>query len=188
MVRSWEAGEQRPDELHAELLCRAFGTDETDLFVGDAAGTTLWHHLTGIPLMTESFSAERRSAPAGRSRIPSGPTTRTAAVLRDDPANLRPDGPSPADLADALSPVFDTIEGLHRDVRSGIRQALPPVLSSQDADLVSRMHYEAGDPSEALAWSDRALTAAHRAGDEQLVAYALAHRAGLRDTRTIPAR
>ena len=185
MVRSWEAGERRPDELHAELLCRAFGTDETDLFVGDAAGTTLWHHLTGIPLMTESFSAEEEERTGRAIEDPRRADDQTAAYFATILRTYALMDHHPADLADALSPVFDTIEGLHRDVGSGIRQALL-LLSSQDADLVSRMHYEAGNLSEALAWSDRALTAAHRAGDEQLVAYALAHRAGLRDTRDNP--
>jgi tetratricopeptide (TPR) repeat protein len=185
MVRSWEAGEQRPDELHAELLCRAFGTDETDLFVGDAAGTTLWHHLTGIPLMTESFSAEEEERTGRAIEDPQRADDQTAAYFATILRTYALMDHHPAGLADALSPVFDTIEGLHRDVGSGIRQALL-LLSSQDADLVSRMHYEAGNLSEALAWSDRALTAAHRAGDEHLVAYALAHRAGLRDTQDNP--
>jgi hypothetical protein len=185
MVRSWEAGEQRPDELHAELLCRTFDTDEADLFVGDAAGTTLWHHLTGIPLMTERFSAEEEERTGRAIEDPRRADDQTAAYFSTVLRAYARTGHHPAGLADALSPVFDTIEELHRDVRSGIRQALL-LLSSQGADLISRMHYEAGDLSEALAWSDRALMAAHQAGDEQLVAYALAHRAGLRDAQDNP--
>ncbi|OUC98552.1 hypothetical protein [Streptosporangium minutum] len=185
MVRSWEAGEQRPDELYSELFCRAFDMNEAELFSGEAAGTTLWHHLTGIPLMAGMFSAEEEERTGRAIEDPKRADDRTAAyfetVLR---AYSRPDL-RPARTIDALSPVFTVIDGLRRDSRSGIHRALLRI-SAQDAELISRMHYETGDLDEALAWSDRALLAAHQAGDERLVAYALARRAGLQDNRSNP--
>ncbi|WP_326824701.1 hypothetical protein [Streptosporangium sp. NBC_01756] len=185
MVRSWEAGEQRPDELYAELLCRAFDMNEAELFSGEAAGTTLWHHLTGIPLLAGAFSAEEEERAGRAIENPHRADDQTVAyfqtVLR---AYSRPDL-RPARAVGALSPLFTAVDGLHRDAGSGVRQALL-MLSAEDAEQISRMHYEAGDLDEALAWSDRAILAAHQAGDERLVAYTLARRAGLQDARSNP--
>ncbi|MDP9865958.1 MULTISPECIES: hypothetical protein [Streptosporangium] len=185
MIRAWEAGEQRPDELYSELFCRAFGMNEAELFSGEAAGTTLWHHLTGIPLMAGTFSAEDEERTGRAIEDPRRTDEQTAAYFRTVlRAYSRPDL-RPARTINALSPVFATIDALHREARSDIRQSLL-LLSSQDAELISRMHYEGGNLAEALAWSDRALLAAHQAGDERLVAYTLARRAGLQDTRGNP--
>ncbi|WP_433242782.1 hypothetical protein ACQPYK_38690 [Streptosporangium sp. CA-135522] len=191
MVRSWEAGERRPDELYSELFCRAFDMNEADLFSGEAAGTTLWHHLTGIPLMAGTFSAEEEERTGRAIEDPRRADDQTVAYFRTvlraySRPDLRPDL-RPARTIGALSPVFAAIDGLHRDARSGVRQALL-MLSAEDAEVISRMHYEAGDLGEALAWSDRALLAAHQAGDERLVAYTLARRAGLQDARGNPER
>ncbi|GAA3508239.1 tetratricopeptide (TPR) repeat protein [Streptosporangium album] len=185
MVRSWEAGEQRPDELYAELLCRAFDMNEAELFSGEAAGTTLWHHLTGIPLLAGVFSAEEEERAGRAIENPQRVDDRTVAYLQTVlRAYSRPDL-RPARTAGVLSPLFAAIDGLHRDAGSGVRQALL-MLSAEDAEQISRMHYEAGDLNEALAWSDRALLAAHQAGDERLMAYTLARRAGLQDARSNP--
>lgn len=181
MIGLWEAGDQRPDELCSELLCRAFGVDESELFVGDAAGTTLWHHLTGIPLWPGMFDPDEEER-TGRAieapeRADEG-TVRYFKALLDVYArtDLRP-----ADLAGALSAIFAGIEGFHRDASPPIRQALV-TLAAENAELISRMHHEAGDPSGAQVWSDEAITDAREAADRLLEAYTLAQRAGLSDT------
>ncbi|MFF5209038.1 hypothetical protein [Streptosporangium sp. NPDC000396] len=185
MVHSWETGERRPDERYAELLCRALDMDEAGLFSGEAAGTTLWHHLTGIPLLPELFSPEDEERTGRAIENPRRADDQTVAYFEAVLRTYARTDLRPAGLINALAPIFDTLEGLHRDARSSVRQTLLR-LSSQDAELISRMHHEAGDLKEALAWSDRALLAAHQAGDEQLVASTLAHRAGLQDTRSNP--
>ncbi|MGV9536805.1 hypothetical protein ACWDR9_24605 [Streptosporangium sandarakinum] len=187
MVASWEAGE-RPDEMCAEWLCRAFGTDETGergLFGGEAAGTTLWHHLTGVPLMPERFSPDDEERTGRAIEDPARADDRTVAYFEAVLDAYTRTDTRPAGLVGALAPVFGAIQGLRRDAGPAVRRSLLR-LSSQDADLVSRMYCEAGDPEAALTWSDRALRAAREAGDERLVAYALAHRAGLEESRGDP--
>ncbi|MFJ2031706.1 hypothetical protein [Streptosporangium sp. NPDC087985] len=185
MVRSWETGEQRPDELYAELLCRAFDMNEAELFSGEAAGTTLWHHLTGIPLLSGTFSAEDEERTGRAIEDPRRVDDQTVAYLQTVLRSYSRPDLRPARTAGALSPVFAAIDGLHRDVGSGLRQALL-MLSAEDAEQISRMHYEAGDLDEALAWSDRAILAAGQAEDGRLLAYTLARRAGLQDARSNP--
>ncbi|MEU9830952.1 hypothetical protein AB0D67_05355 [Streptosporangium sp. NPDC048047] len=183
MVASWEAGE-RPDEMCAEWLCRAFGAGETGergLFGGEAAGTTLWHHLTGVPLMPERFSPDDEERTGRAIEDPARADDRTVAYFEAVLDAYTRTDTRPATLAGVLAPVFGTIQGLRRDARPAVHRSLLR-LSSQDADLISRMCCEAGDPEAALAWSDRALRAAREAGDERLVAYALAHRAGLAES------
>jgi tetratricopeptide (TPR) repeat protein len=181
MIGLWESGDQRPDELCSELLCRAFDVDESELFVGDAAGTTLWHHLTGIPLQPGMFNADEEER-TGRAveapeRADEG-TVRYFKALLDAYArtDLRP-----ADLSAAFRAIFAGIKGFHRDASSPVRQALV-TLAAENAELISRMHHEAGDPDGAVVWSDEAIRDAREAADRLLEAYTLAQRAGLLDT------
>ncbi|MEU7899118.1 helix-turn-helix transcriptional regulator [Nonomuraea sp. NPDC049152] len=187
MIRLWEAGETRPDEQQAELLCRAFDVDEAELFVGDAAGTTLWHYLTGIPLLSGRFTAEEEER-AGRAieaphRADDGTVSYFKAILD---AYTRPEI-RPADVINALRPVFAGIEEFHRDASSPVRQAFL-LLAAENAELISRMHHEAGDPDGALTWSDEAIRDAREAADTLLMAYTLAQRGGLADTAGDPGR
>lgn len=181
MITLWEAGELRPDERYAELLCRAFGADEEEVFVGEASGTTLWHHLTGIPLISGTFTADEEERTGRAIEDPRRADEETVryfeAVLNAyTRTDLRPDG-----LIIALRPVFTGIEGFHRDARSPVAREFL-FLASKNAELISRMHHEAGRPEGALAWSDEALREARAAGDTLLEAYALIQRAGLIDT------
>lgn len=181
MIQLWETGEQRPDERYAELLCRALGVDEVELFVGDVAGTTLWHHLTGVPLLPGLFTPDEEER-AGRAieapkRADEGTVRYFKAILDAYArADLRP-----ADLIHALRPVFAGIEEFHRDASSPIRQAFLR-LAAENAELISRMHHEAGDPAGALVWSDEAIRDSREAADRLLEAYVLAQRGGLYDT------
>jgi tetratricopeptide (TPR) repeat protein len=85
---------------------------------------------------------------------------------------------TPADLIIALTPAYEILGRFRRVARPPVRGCLH-TLASRYAQLISRMHYEAGDLAAASSWSDQALVAAHEAGDEQLVAYILARRASL---------
>ncbi|GAA2396815.1 hypothetical protein GCM10010404_63200 [Nonomuraea africana] len=185
LIRLWEAGERRPDERYSELLCRAFGVDEAELFVGDAAGTTLWHYLTGIPLLSGMFTAEEEER-TGRAieapqRADDGTISYFKAVLD---AYTRTDL-RPADVINVLRPVFEGIEEFHRDASSPVRRAFL-LLAAENAELISRMHHEAGDPGGALVWSDEAIRDAREAADTLLEAYTLAQRGGLSDTADDP--
>ncbi|WP_327086298.1 hypothetical protein OIE66_28690 [Nonomuraea sp. NBC_01738] len=187
LIGLWESGEKRPDETQAERLCRAFGVDESELFVGDAAGTTLWHHLTGVPLVPGLFSAEEEERTGRAIEAPERADAGTVAyfrVLID--AYTRADQ-RPADQIHALRPVFDGIAEFHRDAASPVRRALL-MLAAEDAELISRMHHENGDPGGARAWSDEAIRDAREAADTLLEAYALAQRSGLADTEGDPGR
>ncbi|MFI6602364.1 hypothetical protein ACIBHX_39450 [Nonomuraea sp. NPDC050536] len=185
MIQLWESGEQRPDEQYTQLLCRAFGVDEAEAFVGDATGTTLWHYLTGIPLLPGMFTAEEEER-TGRAieepRRADDGTVRYFRAIIDvyTQADLRP-----ADQINALRPVFTGIEEFHRDASSPVRHALL-TLAAENAELISRMHYENGDPDEALAWSDEAIRDAREAADALLEAYTLAQRSGLSDAEGDP--
>ncbi|WP_248958669.1 hypothetical protein [Sphaerisporangium perillae] len=188
MVRAWEAGERRPDARYAELLCRVFGAQEAELFGqdrGEPAGTTLWHHLTGVPLMPGRFTADEEERTGRAIEDPRRADRQTVAYLESVLAECdRPDR-HPAELAGALSPVFGVVQGFRSDAGRTVRRALI-TLSSEDAEAVSRMWYEAGHLEEALRWSDRARRAAAQAEDERLVAYTLAGRAGLTGPESDP--
>ncbi|MEU7860069.1 hypothetical protein [Nonomuraea sp. NPDC049141] len=180
MIRLWESGERRPDEAYAQLLCRAFGVAESDLFVGDAAGTTLWHYLTGIPLRSGMFTAEEEERTGRAIEAPQRADEGTvqyfkATIDAYTRADLRP-----ADLIHVLRPVFAGIEEFHREAGPPVRRAFL-MLAAENAELISRMHHEAGDPDEALAWSDEAIRDAREAADALLEAYTLAQRGGLSD-------
>ncbi|MEU8269695.1 helix-turn-helix transcriptional regulator, partial [Sphaerisporangium sp. NPDC049002] len=186
-VRSWETGERRPGERHAELLCRLYGAGEADLFgeSGEPAGTALWHHLTGVPLVPGRFTPEEEERTGRAIENPARADLQTVAYLEALLDACARSSRRPADLADVLSPVFTLIEGFHGDARPSVRRALI-MLSSEDAETISRMRYEAGDLGEALRWSDRARRAAGQSEDERLVAYTLAGRAGLTGPRSDP--
>ncbi|WP_214416979.1 hypothetical protein [Sphaerisporangium fuscum] len=179
-VRRWEAGERRPDERCSELLCRVFETGEAELFgdTGEPAGTALWHHVTGVPLIPGRFTPEEEESTGRAIENPARADERTVdyfgAVLDACGLSDRP----PAHLVRALSPVFEVLQSFRADARPAVRRALV-MLSSEDAEAISRMEYESGDLDEALRWSDRARREAERAQEERLVAYTLAGRAGL---------
>ncbi|MFC4536206.1 hypothetical protein [Sphaerisporangium dianthi] len=181
MIRAWEAGERRPGARHSELLCRLFSAREAELFgqeSGEPAGTALWHHLTGIPLLPGRFTAEEEERTGRAIEDPRRADERTVAYLSAViEACDRPDR-RPAEPAGALSAVFGVLQGFRGEAGRGVRDALI-ALSSQDAEAVSRMWYEAGDLRRALLWSDRARRSAAQAQDERLMAYALAGRAAL---------
>ncbi|GAA3846460.1 hypothetical protein GCM10022226_82540 [Sphaerisporangium flaviroseum] len=187
-IRSWETGERRPGERHTELLCDVYGVQEGELFSersGEAAGTALWHHLTGVPLLPGRFTAEEEERTGRAIEDPRRADEQTVAYLEALlDAYTRPDR-RPADLAGALSPVFAVIQGFRSEARPAVRRALI-MLSSEDAEAISRMRYEAGDLDDALRWSDRARRAAGQSEDEGLVAYTLASRAGLTGPRSDP--
>ncbi|MEU7003027.1 hypothetical protein [Nonomuraea sp. NPDC046570] len=187
MIELWEAGERRPDEREAELLCRAFGMDEAELFVGEAAGTTRWHHLTGIPLMPGMFTAEDEERTGRAIEAPQRADEETVRYFKTIIDAYARTDLRPADLINALRPVFAGIEAFHRDAGSPVRRALL-LLAAENAELISRMHHEAGDPEGALAWSDEAIRDAREAADTLLEAYTLAQRGGLSDTAADPAQ
>ncbi|MFE3451323.1 hypothetical protein ACFXJ8_20600 [Nonomuraea sp. NPDC059194] len=189
MIELWEAGEQRPDERYAELLCRAFGVDETELFVGDATevGTTLWHYLTGIPLMPGMFTAEEEERTGRAIEAPQRADDETIGYFRTILDAYTRTDLRPADLINVLRPVFAGIEVFHRDAGSPVRRAFL-LLAAENAELISRMHHEAGDPYGALTWSDEAIRDAREAADTLLEAYTLAQRGGLSDTPGDPAQ
>ncbi|WP_214323960.1 helix-turn-helix domain-containing protein [Nonomuraea sediminis] len=185
MIQLWESGEQRPDERYTELLCKAFGTDEKELFVGDATGTTLWHYLTGIPLRPGMFSAEEEERTGRAIEEPKRADDGTVGYFRAivdayNRADLRP-----SDQINHLRPIFAGIEEFHRDANPPVRHALL-LLAAENAELISRMHHENGDPGEALAWSNEAIRDAREAADMLLEAYTLAQRAGLADAEANP--
>ncbi|MFI7131653.1 hypothetical protein ACIBQ1_38665 [Nonomuraea sp. NPDC050153] len=185
MIRFWEAGERWPDERHAELLCRAFDVDEAELFIGEAAGTTLWHFLTGIPLLSGMFTAEEEERTGRAIEAPQRADDRTVGYFRAitdayTRADLRP-----AEQINVLCPIFAGIEEFHRDARSPVRRDFL-LLAAENAELISRMHHENGNPDGALAWSDEAIRDAREAADTLLEAYALAQRSGLSDSEDDP--
>ncbi|GAA3315487.1 helix-turn-helix domain-containing protein [Nonomuraea dietziae] len=185
MIRLWEAGERRPDEWYAELLCRAFGVDEAELFVGDAAGTTLWHYLTGIPLVSGMFTAEEEESTGRAIEAPQRADDRTVGYFRAILDAYTRTDLRPADAISVLRPVFAGIEEFRRDASSPVRRAFL-LLATENAELISRLHHEAGNPSRALAWSDEAVRDAREAADALLEAYTLAQRGGLSDTAGDP--
>lgn len=185
MIRLWEAGEQRPDERYSELLCRAFGVDEAELFVGDAAGTTLWHHVTGIPLLPGMFTAEEEERTGRAIEAPQRADEATVSYFKAVLDAYTRTDLRPADLINALRPVFAGIEQFHRDASTPVRHAFL-LLAAENAELISRMHHEAGHPDRALAWSDEAIRDAREAADTLLEAYTLAQRGGLCDTAGDP--
>ncbi|MCT9930937.1 hypothetical protein N5079_11975 [Planotetraspora sp. A-T 1434] len=184
-IEQWEAGVRRPGEEQAELLCRAFGVTEQELFVGEALGTTFWHHVTGVPLLPAMFAPEdeeRTGRAIERPERADDATVRYFEAVLDayTRADLRP-----GDLAGVLRPLLAGIETFHRDAGSRVRRALLP-LASRNAELISRMRHEAGDAEGALAWSDEAVRDAREAADTLIESYALAQRAGLVDTAAGP--
>ncbi|MBT2232239.1 hypothetical protein [Nonomuraea sp. NEAU-A123] len=187
MIRLWETGERRPDESYAELLCRAFGVAEADLFVGDAAGTTLWHYLTGIPLRSGMFTAEEEERTGRAIEAPQRADEGTVRYFQATLDAYARTDLRPADLIHVLRPVFAGIEEFHREAGSPVRRAFL-MLAAENAELISRMHHEAGDPDGALAWSDEAIRDAREAADALLEAYALAQRGGLCDIGDDPGR
>ncbi|MEV7809011.1 hypothetical protein AB0O28_39270 [Microbispora sp. NPDC088329] len=179
-VRAWEAGERRPDAGHAELLCRVLGMDEADLFVGASSGTTLWHHVTGIPLVPGLFPEEEEERVGRAIERPARADTGTIRYFeRLSGACAAPDS-RPADVAAALGPVLAGVETFRRDAAPLVRRALP-ALATRDAELISRMEHEAGDVSGARAWSDRAIRESRESEDPLAEMFALLQRAGLVD-------
>jgi hypothetical protein len=187
-LQVWEAGVRRPDERCTELLCRAFGVDETGLFVGGhVAGTTLWHYLTGVPLVPGMFMDEEEERTGRAIEAPHRADDATvryfkALVAAYTRADLRP-----ADLANVLRRVFAGIGEFRRDAGPPVRQAFL-TLAAENAELISRMEYEAGDADGALVWSDEAIGDAREAADALLEAYALAQRGGLSEATMPPAQ
>ncbi|MEU6426371.1 helix-turn-helix transcriptional regulator [Microbispora sp. NPDC046973] len=179
-VRAWEAGERRPDPGHAELLCRAFGVDEADLFVGPGPGTTLWHHLTGIPLMPGLVSEEEEERVGRAIERPWRADAGTVGYFERMLGACAAPHARPADLAAALRPVFAGIEAFRRDARPSARGPLL-ALATRDAELISGMEHEAGDAPGARAWSDRAIREARETGDTLIEVSALVQRAELVD-------
>ncbi|MFC5824231.1 hypothetical protein [Nonomuraea insulae] len=184
-IRFWESGEQRPDERHAELLCRAFGVDEAELFVGEAAGTTLWHYLTGVPLLPGAFTAEEEERTGRAIEAPQRADDATVGYFRAITDAYTRAGLRPAEQIDVLRAVHAGIEEFHRDAGSPVRRDLL-LLAAENAEQISRMHHENGDPDGALAWSDEAIREAHEAADALLEAYTLAQRSGLSDAEDDP--
>ncbi|MEU0568504.1 hypothetical protein ABZ297_24410 [Nonomuraea sp. NPDC005983] len=184
-IQLWEAGERRPDEWQTELLCRAFDVDEEELFVGDAAGTTLWHYLTGIPLVSGMFTPDEEERIGRAIETPKRADEATVSYFKAILDAYTRTDLRPADVIHLLRPVFSGIEEFHRDASSLVRRALL-LLAAENAELISRMHHEAGDPDGALAWSDEAIRDAREAADTLLEAYALAQRGGLSDTAGTP--
>ncbi|MET9343338.1 hypothetical protein [Nonomuraea sp. NPDC003804] len=184
-LRRWEAGERRPDERYAELLCRAFDVDEATLFVGDAAGTTLWHYLTGIPLLPGMFAAEEEERAGRAIETPGRADEETVRYFKALVGAYTRADRRPAALGNALRSVFTGIDGFRRDAGSSARRAFL-LLAAENAELISRMDHESGDPDGALAWSDEAMSDAHEAADVLLEAYTLAQRGGLSDTTDHP--
>ncbi|MFC7584683.1 multiprotein-bridging factor 1 family protein [Nonomuraea antimicrobica] len=181
MIQRWEDGERRPGERDAELLCRAFGVDETELFVGEAAGTTLWHHLTGVPLLPGLFPAEEEERTGRAIEAPERADEGTVGYFRALVDACTRADPRPAVQISVLRPVFAGIEEFRRDAGPPVRRALL-LLAAENAELISRVHHENGDPDEALAWSDEAIRGAREAADPLLESYTLAQRSGLSDT------
>lgn len=182
MIQLWETGERRPGESHAELLCRAFGVAEGDLFLGDAAGTTLWHYLTGIPLRTGMFTAEEEERTGRAIEAPERADEGTVRYFQATLDAYTRTDLRPAELIHVLRPVFAGIEEFHREAGPPVRRAFL-MLAAENAELISRLHHEAGDPDGALAWSDEAIRDAREAADALLEAYTLAQRGGLSDIR-----
>ncbi|RCG26512.1 hypothetical protein DQ384_29155 [Sphaerisporangium album] len=181
-VRQWEDGERRPGEAEADLLCRAFGMPERGLFAGERSGTTLWHHLTRIPLVpglvSEDEDEEERTGRAiERPDRVDEATARYFEALADAVSRI---DRAPSALVAALRPVFAAIEGFRRDARPAVRRSLL-ALASRDAELISRMQHEAGNARGAREWSDRAIGEAREGADTLLETYALVQRAGLVD-------
>ncbi|ETK31656.1 helix-turn-helix domain-containing protein [Microbispora sp. ATCC PTA-5024] len=179
-VRRWESGERRPGDAETDLLCRAFGLSERDLFAGERSGTTLWHHLTRIPLvpgLVDEDEEERAGRAIERPERADEATVRYFQTLAD--ACLRADRP-PSGLAAALRPVFAAVEGFHRDARPAVRRSLL-AFASREAELISRLEHEAGNAPGAREWSDRAIGEARECADTLLETYALVQRAGLVD-------
>ncbi|XVQ84226.1 helix-turn-helix domain-containing protein [Microbispora siamensis] len=179
-VRAWEAGERGPDPGHAELLCRVFGVDEADLFVGPQSGTTLWHHLTGIPLMPGLFPEEEEERVGRAVERPWRADVGTVGYFERLLDSCAVPHARPADLVAALRPVFAGIEAFRRDARPSARGPLL-ALATRDAELISGMEHEAGDAPGARAWSDRAIREARETGDPLTEAFALIQRAELVD-------
>ncbi|WP_432865840.1 helix-turn-helix domain-containing protein [Microbispora rosea] len=179
-VRAWEAGERRPDPGHAELLCRVFGVDEGDLFVGPSSGTVLWHHLTGIPLMPGLFPEEEEERVGRAVERPWRADAGTVGYFERMLDACAAPHARPADLAAALRPVFAGVEAFRRDARPSVRGPLL-ALAARDAELISGMEHEAGDAPAARAWSDRAIREARETGDPLAEVFALVQRAELVD-------
>ncbi|MGI5155190.1 hypothetical protein [Microbispora sp. CA-102843] len=179
-VRAWEAGERRPEAGDAELLCRVFGMDEADLFVGASSGTTRWHHLTGIPLMPGLFPEEEEERVGRAVERPWRADPGTAGYFERVLDACAVPHARPADLVAALRPVFAGIETFRRDARPSVRRPLL-ALAARDAELISGMEHEAGDAPGARAWSDRAIREAREAGDPLTEVFALVQRAELVD-------
>ncbi|WP_204047471.1 helix-turn-helix domain-containing protein [Microbispora siamensis] len=179
-VRAWEAGERRPDPGHAELLCRVFGVDEADLFVGPQSGTTLWHHLTGIPLVPGLFPEEEEERVGRAIERPWRADAGTVGYFERVLDACAVPHARPADLAAALRPVFAGIEAFRHDARPSARGPLL-TLATRDAELISGMEHEAGDAPGARAWSDRAIREARETGDPLIEVFALIQRAELVD-------
>ncbi|MEU8175957.1 helix-turn-helix transcriptional regulator [Microbispora hainanensis] len=179
-VPAWEAGERRPDPGHAELLCRVFGVDEADLFVGPSSGTVLWHHVTGIPLMPGLFTEEEEERVGRAVERPWRADAATAGYFERMLDACAAPYARPADLVAALRPVFAGVEAFRRDARPSARGPLL-ALAARDAELISGMEHEAGDARGARAWSDRAIRAARETGDPLIEVLALVQRAELVD-------
>ncbi len=156
-----------------------------DDFSGSLTGLLGRQLTTGIPLLSGLFTADDEER---LSRVIEQPRRADSATIeyfwRLLEAHTRTDpGLMPADLIAAMTPAYAVLGRFRRDAPAPVRQRLH-ALASRYAQLIGRMHYEAGNLAEANYWSDLALLAAHEAGgDEQLVAYTLARRASLAGAR-----
>jgi tetratricopeptide (TPR) repeat protein len=134
----------------------------------------------GVPLLSGIFTPddeERLTRVVEEPRRVDAATVEYFRQLLD--AHTRADRSlTPADLITALTPAYETLGRFRRAARPPVRRDLH-TLASRYAQLIGRMHYEAGNLTAANSWSDQALLAAHEAEDEQLVAYTLARRASL---------
>lgn len=179
-VRMWETGRRRPDAAQAELLCRAFGAGEADVFAGPASGTTRWHHVTGIPLLPGIGSEEEEERVGRAIERPARADAATVRYFETLVEALAAPDRRPADVAAALRPVFAGVETFRRDAAPPVRRALL-ALATRIAELISRMEHEAGDAPGARTWSDRAIREARESGDPVAEVVALLERAGLID-------
>ncbi|GGK89434.1 hypothetical protein Sme01_49740 [Sphaerisporangium melleum] len=180
-IGAFEAGERRPGPLEGELLCRVFGVQEAELFgqeSGEPAGTALWHRLTGVPWLPGRFTPEEEERTGRAIEDPRRADAATVAYLSAVVGECERPDRRPAEPAGALAAMFAVVQRFRGEAGRSARAALP-ALAARDAEATGRLRYEAGDLAGALRWSERARREAAEAGDELLVACALAGRAGL---------
>jgi transcriptional regulator with XRE-family HTH domain len=186
-ITDWEQGKHKPGEAYRLLYAHVLGIDEEALFGDETDEPKVFvpqSEAAAFPLAVwPSFLAlnpdaeERLKATIAAPRRADAETVRIFDQILDSCVIGGRNMPPP-DLASILTPIFNVIGQFRRDAKAPIRRGLLDV-ASRYAQLIGRMHYEAADLTAALTWSDRALLAAHEAGNEQLVSYTLARRASL---------